>query len=382
MWTHLPKTLQLVSVRWWNANAYYAISLTEALNAAGVLSYAAGRENSPPIQKARQLHLPVFSDIDLEALNPLRAITNLSRLRKFIRREAIDLINAHRPEDVPFAALMKYLAASSLPVIRTVGDVRPPRKHLLNYWLHRRHLDHLIFCCRAMYEKFQAVWPIFEGRSTVIYSAIDTEAFRPPSVRPPLRRELGFGEDEVVVGIIARLSPVKDHHTFLRAAAQVARKAPQTRFLISGEAAQLSHEDLRRVAGELGIEERVVFLPRDERIDIRDLIGTLDVGVVASRGSEVICRVAVEYMALARPVVVTDVHVLPEIVQEGENGFVVPARDAEAMAERILRLVEQPELRRRMGDTARRMAEERFSYPVLVEKTLEVYEKALAMGRK
>ncbi|HQU71484.1 MAG TPA: glycosyltransferase family 4 protein, partial [Calditrichia bacterium] len=112
----------------------------------------------------------------------------------------------------------------------------------------------------------------------------------------------------------------------------------------------------------------------------KEVIAALDIGVVTSRGSEVICRVAAEYMAMGKPVVVTDVNVLPEMVDDGINGFVVGNSDHQTLARRLELLCFNPEVRLHMGREARRYAEERFSYSTLVEKTLEVYAMLLRRG--
>jgi len=371
------KTLQLISVRWWNASAYYGVSLAEALNRAGMPAIVGGREDSPPLEKAREFNQPVFTDVNLESLNPVIATKSLAQLKSFLKRESISLVNAHRPEDGFFGVLAKRTSLNPVPVIRTVSDVRAPKNNATNKWLHEKGMDFLIFSCKASYERYQNVWPIFENKSAVIYSAIDTEIFCPADNKAALRQEIGVAGNEVLVGIIARLDPVKDHHTFLKAAAKVAASAPYARFLISGEACNVTHEELRQLSRELGIYERVIFLDRQEDLDVRDLIHALDIGVVASNGSEVICRISVEYMALGKPQVSTDINVLPEIVEDGKNGFVVPAGNAEAMGTQLLRLVENADLRKNMGYKARQIAVEKYSYPVFAEKTLEVYREVL-----
>jgi glycosyltransferase involved in cell wall biosynthesis len=371
------KTLQLISVRWWNASAYYGVSLAEALNKAGIPSIVGGRGGSPPLEKAREFKQPTFTDINLESLNPLIAAKSLAQLKKFLKEESIALLNAHRPEDGLFGVLSKKSFLKPIPVIRTVSDVRAPKNNAANKWLHEKGMDFLIFSCQASYQRYHNVWPIFENKSAVIYSAIDTEIFRPDNDKSMLRREFGIAANEVVIGIIARLDPVKDHLTFLKAAAKVAERTPHTRFLISGETCNVSHEELQQFARELGIYEKVIFLDRQEDLDVRDLIHSLDIGVVASNGSEVICRISVEYMALGKPQVTTDINVLPEIIEEGENGFVVPAGDAGAMAAEILKLVENAELRQSMGFKARRIAENKYSYSVFAKKTQEIYREVL-----
>ncbi|RMF61093.1 MAG: glycosyltransferase family 1 protein [Calditrichaeota bacterium] len=381
METEALRTLQLISVRWWNASAYYGVSLTEALNKAGVYSIAGGRENSPPIQKACQFQVPVYSEIDLETFHPLKAIANLKKLKRFVTHHKISLINGHRAEDGLYGVMVKKTLPYPLPVIRTGSDVRAPKNHPLNRWLYQHGLDHIIFSCKASYERFQSVWNFFDGKSSIIYSAIDTDEFQPQDTPSRLRERYGIGKDKILIGIIARLSPVKDHFTFLRAAAIVSRQFPDAHFLISGENAQLTHDDLKKFASQLGIRERILFLPRTDSITVKELIHALDIGVVASNGSEVICRVSVEYMAMGKPQVVTNINVLPEIVEDGQNGLVVPAGDFEAMAKALLILIQNPELRQKMGQTARRYAVEKFSYPVFAEKTLTVYRKVLHNSR-
>ena len=374
--TESLKSLQLVSVRWWNASAYYGISLADALNRQGFPAIVAGRAGSPPLQKAQDWQLPTFTEINLESLNPAKMPGNLNALKTLIRDQQIPLINAHRPEDMAFAVLVKKLSPTKIPVIRTVSDVRPPKRRFLNKYLHQ-NIDFFIFSCRASYERYQSVWPIFAERSAVIYSAIDTENFRPLPHYPELRRKLGILDDQLLIGIIARLDPVKDHDTFLKAAKTVAAEIPEARFLIAGEVCNITWEMLDAAAKSLGIRDKLVFVPRDDAISARDLIGSLDIGVVASNGSEVICRIAVEYMAMGKPIVSTDINVLPEIVEDGKNGLICNAGNAAQMTAHLLQLGKNSELRQNIGETGRQFAETKFSYPAFVSQTTEVYRQVL-----
>lgn len=373
-----PKSLQLVSVRWWNASAYYAISLADALQQAGHQAICAGRENSPPLKKAKEWHLPHFTGINLESLHPGAAIKNLRALKKLIADEKIELINAHRPEDHFFAALLTKFGGIRTPVIRTVSDVRPPRAHRINRWLHEKATDFFIFSSHSSLRRYQEVWPIFSENSVVIHSAIDTNEFQPIREPSSLRAKLAIPEDSIVIGLIARLSPVKGHRVFLRAAKLVLDKFPKAYFLIAGESCEISHAELQKEAAELGIGNNVIHLERSKDYSIKELIGSIDIAAVTSLGSEVICRIAVENMAMAKPLVVSDVNVLPEIVEDGRNGFVVPADNPEILAERLLKLAKSGELRQTMGETGRRFAETRFSYPVFIKQTLDLYRRAMS----
>jgi glycosyltransferase involved in cell wall biosynthesis len=374
------KILQLVSVRWWNASAYYAISLAEALQQAGLDTVVGGRAESPPIRKAKAWQLPTIDNLHLESLNPLHMVKNLRMLSSVIQRQQFNLINAHRAEDMAFSVLAKKRLRGAVPVIRTVSDVRAPKQRPLNKQLHQ-NVDFFVFTCKSSYERYQAAWPIFADKSAVIYSAIDTDQFTPPPRYSKLREQLGFRSDDIVIGLIARLDPVKDHHTFLQAAAELSREYPTAKFLIAGEACNITFPMLETVATNLGIRDRVIFVPRDPAITAKDLIGSIDIGVVASKGSEVICRIAVEYMAMAKPLVVTDINVLPEIVDDGKNGLVVPASSPKAMAKALATLCSDEALRKQIAATARRYAVEKFSYPVFARATAQVYQAVLQQKR-
>jgi glycosyltransferase involved in cell wall biosynthesis len=373
-----PKILQLVSVRWWNASAYYGISLAKALNMLRVPTVVAGRENSPPIKQAKTFELPLKTNINLESINPFICFKNYFSLKNILLSEKINLINSHRPEDHIYGVLTKNSLSPKIPLIRTVSDVRSPKTNIINYWQHKYRTDFFIFSCKKSYERYQSVWPIFENKNKVIYSAIDTEYFHPHKVQEDLRKKYSVSDDEILIGIIARLSPVKDHETFLRAAAKVFEKYPGVRFLISGEESQITHHDLKKLASQLGVFEKVIFLHRDEKVNIRDLINSLDIGVVASNGSEVICRISLEFMAMQKPQVATDINVLPEIIEDGKNGFTVPPKNHDVMAERLMALIKNKELRKQMGERARQIAERKYSLPVFAEKTIEVYQQVLS----
>ena len=179
-------TLQMVTVRWWNASAYYAVSVARALQMAGYPSIVASPEHYPATARARQANLTVFSGARTELLNPLRIVGNLVALKRFIAHHNIRFLNVHRPEDHAHAALLRSVMNVPIPVIRTVTDVRFPKKHAVNRWIHQRYTDYFIFSSRSSVERYQSVWPFFEeGKNyTIIPGGIDTDYFTPRTASP------------------------------------------------------------------------------------------------------------------------------------------------------------------------------------------------------
>lgn len=365
--------LHLASVRWWNAGAHYAVSVAAGLQAAGIPVRMLGRPRSPLIVEAAKRGISTEERLALERLNPAAMIANVVRLRSLLR-ENVSLINANRPEDHIFVALARRGLTDPPPFVRTVSDVRPPRDNRVNRWLHCPATDHFIFTCRASLERYQARWPVFEGRSTVIHAAVDCDTFRPRGADPALRQRLGIPREAVVIALLARWAPVKDHRTFCRAAARLIANRGEVRVLISGEADELSRADIEGEIGAAGIREATILLERSPEWPIQELLAMTDIGVVTSRGSEVVSRIAAEYMASGIPQVATRVNVLPEMIDDGASGLLVPAGDPEALAAALQRLVEDGELRGAMGAAARKAALHRFHPDRLTAETRAVYE--------
>ena len=189
------------------------------------------------------------------------------------------------------------------------------------------------------------------------------------------RREWQLTGTERLVGIVGRLFPIKNHHLFLEAAAVVAGKDPSARFVIVGDGTL--RPALESYAEEMGIADRVIFT--GWRRDLPNIYADLDVLAVTSNNEGTPVS-AIEAMAAGCPVVATHVGGLPDLIQEGKTGYLVPPGDAPALATAWLRVLQQPEMARRMGETARRTARERFSAQRLVTDMEQLYLELL--GRK
>jgi glycosyltransferase involved in cell wall biosynthesis len=174
---------------------------------------------------------------------------------------------------------------------------------------------------------------------------------------------------EVRVVMIARMNdPAKRHDIFLQAAARLAAKHLKLEFILVGDGPL--RPGLEAMAAKLGLRERVIFL--GERHDIPAVLAASAISVLPSM-SESLSNSIMESMAAGVPVVACRAGGNDELICDGENGFLVPTADAEALAERIDTLVQQPELRKSLGVTARQDAR-RFS----VERVCGEYERLYA----
>ncbi len=186
--------------------------------------------------------------------------------------------------------------------------------------------------------------------------------------RGQLRAELGLGAAPLV-GIIARLAPIKAHEVFLAAAARVHRDVPSARFLIVGDGER--RHALEQQAAALGLGDAVRFL--GWRADLDRIYADLDVVALTSRneGSPV---ALIEAMAAGVPVVSTDVGGVSDVVQHGMSGLLAPMDDDEAVASHLLTLLADPGLRRDMGQRGRAAVSATHDADRLVRDIETVYE--------
>ncbi len=213
-------------------------------------------------------------------------------------------------------------------------------------------------------------------RVTVIPNGVDTTAFRPrPGARAHLVQALGLGDDTRLVGMVARLHPVKGHRLFLETAAAFLRdtQAPPVRFLVVGGGEPAYRRELEALTGALGVSGAVTFLGEQE--DVAGILAGLDAVVVPSR-FEGFCLSALEAMACGVPVVATRVGAIPELITDGANGLLAPPGDAGALAAALRRLLGDPLLAARLAEGGLETAR-RFSLEAFVNRTAALYHALL-----
>ncbi len=371
------RILELVNVRWWNACAEYGINLALGLHRRGHRVIVMGRRSSPPLRTARHLGLPC-QPTEMESRHPGDLLASFRNLLSLIHTEGIQIINAHRAEGHLFAAWASLILNRRVRVIRTRGDIRSPKGHLLNRFQHRRLTDAVIIPAEATRKAIAEELGLPPEALRVIPPGVDMRRFHGNLTPEEGRRALGWPEAEPVVGIVGRLSPVKGHDIFLEAASRILQVMPQTAFAIVGHEAQIKIQDLKRKAENLGVVHRIRFMGFVQ--DLAPMMAAFDVAVVASTGSEIICRVALEHMAMARPVVGTKVNAIPEIVVHRGTGLLVPPGDSKALGEGILSLLRNPQRARALGEAGRRRVQRRFTLEHQVNQTELLYRQLLEDG--
>jgi glycosyltransferase involved in cell wall biosynthesis len=211
---------------------------------------------------------------------------------------------------------------------------------------------------------------------SLIYNGVDLDRYEHQEPCCTLREEYGMGPDAQIVGVVARLEPEKGHPTLLEAWPAVLRSCPNAYLLIVGEGSQ--REALERRAEDLRIGSRVVFTGR--RDDIPAVTAALDVAVLPSY-REAQGLTILEAMALTRPVVASNVGGIPEMIQDGVTGLLVPPHDAAALTTAIVRLLSDHPLADMLARAGHDMVHDRFCIQLMVRSIEEIYDEGASVVR-
>ncbi|MGH2395667.1 MAG: glycosyltransferase family 4 protein [bacterium] len=209
-------------------------------------------------------------------------------------------------------------------------------------------------------------------RIHVILPGLDLDRFDASSAAGRLRASLGVNDGSPIVGVVARLVPIKGLQTFVAAAALVAKAVPSARFVIIGDGPERLALELQSKA--LGLSDRLTLI--GWRRDVEDLYQDIDVVVLPSKNEGTPVTV-IEAMAAGRAIVATQVGGVPDVVTSGVDGILVSAGDIQALAEAIVQLLRDPQRRCQMGKAARQTAQCRFSIDRLVTDIDGLYRSLL-----
>ncbi|MHB9155571.1 MAG: glycosyltransferase [Endomicrobiales bacterium] len=327
-------------------------------------------------QRLRERDVPTQS-LDLYGsalLFPFKLISSLWRLVAFIRKEKIGLIHSFLFQANLLGKLLGLLCR--VPVITSIRvmEVRK-RWHLTLERLTRGLSKAVVVNSRALADFVERETSVPASRIAVIYNGIDTGACPAPDRR--LLAPEGSGTSDGIIAVTAaRLHEQKGVRYLLEAARRLDGKAgeaaPGIHFFVIGDGPERAF--LEGTARSLGVAGKMTFC--GWRKDVLALISSADIFVLPALW-EGTPNAVLEAMACGRAVVATRVGGVPELIEDGDSGILVPPRDPGALADALLLLAQNPVLRKKLGENGRRRAQKLFSLAAMVENFEELYRRIL-----
>ena len=325
-----------------------------------------------------ELHQAGFTEIPAFRLNRFydhTMVFSLRRFARFLNQRKVDIIHTHDFYTNVFGMAGSWLAGVPVRIAsrrETTGWRTPAQK-----FVERRayQLAHAIVANAEAVSHHLVKEGVRKEKIVTIYNGLNLRRVSPRYDHQEAFKMLNVssnGHHPLVTIVANLLHPVKDHPTFLRAAQQVHHNFPEARFIVAGEGPL--KDQMAALAKELGLEPYVYFTGRCEHV--AELLSISDVCVLSSI-AEGFSNSIIEYMGAGRPVVATDVGGAREAVIEGETGYLVQPRNHQAMAERIVELLRNPERARAMGKYGRQVVETKFSCAAQLARTVELYDRLL-----
>jgi len=353
----------------------YLGSLAQRLTQWGHRVTIACRADSVLESRARDTGAAVLPVMEFRSGLRLGAwVRDIASLRRFLRDERPDLIHVNGSQDHWAAAIAQTISRDRTPLLRTRHNTNRVDNHVANRWLNEHATAFQIVVCDTVRRDLCANSGFDAARMVSIHNGVDPAQYQPDeAARAAARAEFGFGPEDFVFGIAARLAKAKGHEYLLRAMALVKDEFPRMRLLVLGNGPM--DAAMKALAAELGLAARIVWA--GFRDDVARCTQAFDAGVLPSIDCDTSSFSVKEEMACEKPMIVSDYGGLIEIVDDGVEGFVVPAGTVEPLAEALAKLMRDPGRAEEMGRAGRARVLREFSLDQFAGRTLEVYREVI-----
>jgi sugar transferase (PEP-CTERM/EpsH1 system associated) len=297
------------------------------------------------------------------------------RLAWRLVRGRIDVLHSHSWGTLLEGVVAARLARTPAMIHGEHGILEKRRR---NVWLQRLmwgSVQHLTAVASPLADDMADLAGIARDRIKVISNGVDTDRFAPrPEVRNAFRQRLGIRSSDLLIGMVARLVPVKNHHGVLEAVGDLVRAGVPVSLALAGDGPLLG--ELQRVCDGFGLSQRVHFL--GDLADVEEFYNSLDLFVLNSH-SEGMSNTILEAMASGLPVIATSVGSNPVLVVDGETGFLVSPGVRSALTRAIAILAKDDMLRQSMGRQGRIRIELHFGIDRMVDDYSALYDE---LGRE
>jgi len=371
------RVLHLFSNWKWTGPAEHALITAKHLFQKSYnLTFACGK---PPqavedsLQKrVQESGIPMDASLYLNKhFNVWHTACDVLRLRNYINKNNVDLIHTHLVNDHLIAALAVRCSPRKILLIRSLYDGTGQKITTRDRLLISHATDGVITVSEIAQRTIQKHAAIPPGKIWKICPGVDCNRFNPGIDGGAVRLRYGVGEDDPLIGIVARVQTHRRFPSFIRAIKLVSREIPRIKVFIIGRGTHIQKVAIQPVK-DMGLTDNVVFTGYHLH-GYPELLAALDLKVFLVPGTDGSCRAVREAMAMGKPVIVSNRGMLPEIVEDGVSGLVVDDTP-ENLAHAISALLKDGTVRKKMGEAARKRMSEEYNSTIQNEKIENVYE--------
>lgn len=362
-------------LRGWGGQSNRILNECEGAAARGFEILLAVPPKSELAKRGGAAGLAVHDQISFRGGLRFSLFRDVVRMRRLLRNFRPHILHLHGGRDTWIAAIALFGSRKSARpiVIRTKHNEFAISDHVINRYLYGRFFDAIVCISRAILSQVEAKRYVRGKRLFLIPSACDANRFQQAGeARERMRREFRIGRDEIAVAMTGRLRPEKGHDVLLRSIPQIVRDAPQCKFLLIGSGSR--HGELSRRLEEGNLAQNVILT--GFRDDVPECLSAADIYVQPSL-SEGLGTSVLEASAAGLSIIASDTGGIPDIVESGATGVLVPVGDNQALAREVVRLANDAATRRRFGLAAAEKVSREYSLEALTEKTVAAYSELL-----
>ena len=352
-----------------------AVQLARLLRADATCNVFAATLNKEGVllSEIEKIGLPEIPEFKLKSFYDRNFFVQLKNCARFIKKNNIEIVHTHDFYTNVFGIAATRLASVPLKIAskRETGGMRSPLQKIIEKRIFHA-ADKIVVNSEAV-KKYLIAEKIAPAKISVVYNGLDAARLTPKITDGKIicaNLGLPFGENIKFITLVANLRhAVKNQPMFLSAAQRVWQKTPNAHFILAGEGELRAN--LERLAKDLGIEKNTHFIGRCESVP--ELL-SISYACVLTSAAEGFSNAILEYMHAGKPVVATRVGGAAEAIVENETGFLIDSGDDEALANRLIELLEDEAKAENFGAAGRKIAAEKFSLAAQLGKTLELYE--------
>ena len=377
-----PRVLHLFSDWKWTGPAEPTVNLCRELGHRGyevdlACARCPGTYPQSLEHMARERRVSPVLDFHLApGWHPMQILSDVCAVAEYVGREGVEIVHVHSSHD-HYIGSRAARKAGGVRVVRTNHRGEPIPLTFLSRRLICGHTHGWVSLSASALEEDLKNFGIPVERGIRVEGSIDLQRFPADAEWPDVRPEFGFTSEHVIAGIVARVQKHRRFDVLLQAFTAATKGFPGLRLMIVGRGTHI-RQLVGEPARELGIEE-LVALTGYRGHDYPAVLAAMDFKVFLVPGSDGSCRAVREAMAMGKPIIASRRGLLPELVEHERTGLLVD-ETPEALAEAVLRLARDEDLRSRLGQAAREKAEGNFSIAQYADRIEELYEKVLAGG--
>ncbi len=353
----------------WSGIEQRIFSISRSLNNKQFRIILAVSPSSSLYKKVGSHNIPLLSlKIGKWKFNPI----TIWKLSRFLKTHKVDILHTHRSSDhwIGVLAVRLFGLSSQCRLIRTRHNFTRIENNCINNKLYKKWTDRIIAVAEVIRKRLIDENNISENKIITIHSSIDAKKFNSNFSGEAIRKEFNIASDTVVLGMIGRLREHKDYPNIFAALDILIKKVRNIKLLIVGDG--ILELQLKSMVQKMQLADYVIFAGKRENIP--EILSEIDIFVLSSsvEGSPAVIK---EALIMEKPVVSTNAGGIPEIIQNGVTGILVPPHNPEALANGILDMINDMNKALEMAREGKQVVINEFSETRLAELTAKVYQQ-------